>query len=383
MKVAVHYALLCGAALAALPVGATAQEWRAVAQVGRVSYEGTPAGIGAASSLVLALNRSGIRDWLGVSAALPLGDDPLWGVAAGWKRFETRGRLGLLADLTGHAFFQRHSVTDTVSSGGLPFNPILGSRMVQSEIAGLGAGGEALAGGYAARGGWRLEARGGAALQRSELGGVLQQRLLPTADGRISYTRLPVMISAETRGWFDETTHAYSGATLHIVQGPLHLWGSGGRWLQGGSDATPWAAGMALRVHERVEAQLSARGNSFDPLYLASTATSYAVGASVRLGEGGGVRAPVPARYEAGRALIRIPARAARGTPAIAGDFTDWKPIRMQREGAYWVYSTPLQPGVYNYAFVTEDGVWFVPESTPGRKSDGMGGHVAVLVVSP
>ena len=40
-----------------------------------------------------------------------------------------------------------------------------------------------------------------------------------------------------------------------------------------------------------------------------------------------------------------------------------------------------LDPGVYNYAFVTPAGEWFVPESVAGRKSDGMGGHVAVLVV--
>jgi hypothetical protein len=39
-------------------------------------------------------------------------------------------------------------------------------------------------------------------------------------------------------------------------------------------------------------------------------------------------------------------------------------------------------PGVYHYAFVAEDGTWFVPESVPGRQDDGMGGHVAVLVVS-
>ncbi|HEY8485417.1 MAG TPA: hypothetical protein VIL13_12465 [Longimicrobiales bacterium] len=40
-----------------------------------------------------------------------------------------------------------------------------------------------------------------------------------------------------------------------------------------------------------------------------------------------------------------------------------------------------VAPGVYHYAFVTADGKWFVPESVPGRKDDGMGGHVAVLVV--
>jgi hypothetical protein len=42
----------------------------------------------------------------------------------------------------------------------------------------------------------------------------------------------------------------------------------------------------------------------------------------------------------------------------------------------------PIASGVYNYAFRSASGEWFVPASTPGRKDDGMGGHVAVLVVN-
>jgi hypothetical protein len=53
----------------------------------------------------------------------------------------------------------------------------------------------------------------------------------------------------------------------------------------------------------------------------------------------------------------------------------------MLREGAGWTYATQLKPGVYHYAFVAEDGTWFIPDSVPGRQDDGMGGQVAVLVV--
>jgi hypothetical protein len=56
--------------------------------------------------------------------------------------------------------------------------------------------------------------------------------------------------------------------------------------------------------------------------------------------------------------------------------------VPMQRDGSRWTYAAQLAPGVYHYAFVAEDGTWFVPESVPGRQDDGMGGHVAVLVVS-
>jgi hypothetical protein len=54
----------------------------------------------------------------------------------------------------------------------------------------------------------------------------------------------------------------------------------------------------------------------------------------------------------------------------------------MARDGSRWTYTAHLDPGVYHYSFVGEDGTWFVPESVPGRQSDGMGGYVAVLVVS-
>jgi hypothetical protein len=37
---------------------------------------------------------------------------------------------------------------------------------------------------------------------------------------------------------------------------------------------------------------------------------------------------------------------------------------------------------VYQYAFRSTSGEWFVPASIAGRRDDGMGGHEAVLVVS-
>jgi hypothetical protein len=45
------------------------------------------------------------------------------------------------------------------------------------------------------------------------------------------------------------------------------------------------------------------------------------------------------------------------------------------------VIRLPLAAGVYQYAFRSATGEWFVPTSIAGRRDDGMGGHVAVLVV--
>jgi hypothetical protein len=93
------------------------------------------------------------------------------------------------------------------------------------------------------------------------------------------------------------------------------------------------------------------------------------------------VAPPVPAAYVNGRATIRLPASATSTRPSIAGDFNSWTPAPMEREGDQWTYTVALARGVYNYAFVAADGTWFVPDGVPGRKDDGMGGHVAVLVV--
>jgi 1,4-alpha-glucan branching enzyme len=67
---------------------------------------------------------------------------------------------------------------------------------------------------------------------------------------------------------------------------------------------------------------------------------------------------------------------------SIAGDFNNWQPAPMQREGGEWIVRLPLGPGVYNYTFRSASGEWFVPPSTAGRRDDGMGGYVAVLVVN-
>ena len=105
------------------------------------------------------------------------------------------------------------------------------------------------------------------------------------------------------------------------------------------------------------------------------------MGVSYLVSGGRVVSAPIPARYENGRALIRVPASEVAGAPLIAGDFNDWKPQPMVAAGDAWEFTVALAPGVYHYAFVNERGEWFVPESTPGRRSDDMGGHVAVLIV--
>ena len=142
------------------------------------------------------------------------------------------------------------------------------------------------------------------------------------------------------------------------------------------------AVGAGAAVAPGMELQVGGRGNAFDPLYLSATETSVWAGMSLRIGGSRALGAPVPARSRDGRAVIAIALREARGTPSIAGDFTGWKPVPMRRDGSRWTWTAKLAPGVYHYAFVAPDGTWFVPKSVKGRQDDGMGGQVAVLVVS-
>jgi hypothetical protein len=376
-------ALIAAVALVAGP-RAWAQEWRASARFGRVTYEGAPTGTSANSSAVLGLARTGARDWLGVSAALPLGEDPFWAVIGGWKRLATRGSTGLLLDATGHGFIQRISAAGTDLPGpsrgsfGIP-TPTL---PVESDVSGEGGGGELMAGAFAASPrGLRVETRGGVTAQRSRIGDVIQERALPTGDTRVSVPLAPFALGAESRAWLDDSvTHAYLAATLTWTRGPLQLYGSLGQWISGGLDQTAWSLGAGTAVAPGIELQLGGRGHTFDPLYLSATETSFWAGLSLRLG-GRAARPPVLARMRGGQAVIAIPVRSAQGSPSIAGDFTGWKPVPMQREGSSWTWAGGLKPGVYRYAFVAEDGSWFVPASVAGRQDDGMGGEVAVLVV--
>ena len=375
---------LCLTALGALalclhPASASGQEVRASARFGHIAFDGAPAGSAGASSVVLGLGRFASQDRLTASAAIPVGGGPAWAALAGWKRFQSGRHAGVLLDLSAHGFAQRQRQAGT---GPLP-GPLGGSIPVQNELFGIGAGAEFMAGGWTQTGAARAEIRAGAALQRSQLGDAISERGLPSADLRVSLGALPVTLLAGMRGWLDAgSTLAHGDATLQFAQGPLVLWGSAGTWLSGGVDGADWSAGGSVALNPLVELNAGGRGNSFDPLYRSTTATSWWAGMSLRLGAASIARAPVPARYVDGRATIQLDARQVTGVPSIAGDFTNWKPVPMQRQGSHWAWIGTLAPGVYNYAFVDEDGTWFVPESVPGRKDDGMGGHVAVLVVS-
>lgn len=182
----------------------------------------------------------------------------------------------------------------------------------------------------------------------------------------------------------DEAAYPHVGVQATTAAGPARLWASIGRWFADGLDDATWGIGATVGIGAGADVWLSVRHEATDPLYLTASRTSWNVGFSRRLGQAA-APAPAPALapvMEAGGVRIRLPASAAGiGVPSVAGEFSGWKPLAMRRNGEDWVLDLPLDSGVYRFSFISAAGDWFVPERYPGRMDDGMGGHVAVLVV--
>ena len=367
--------LAAGALLAAVP--GTAQEWRLGAQLGHISYNGALATNTERPAVVLGLSRLSLGDWLGLSAGLPVAGQEFWAALGGGKRLSLMPRWGLHFDLAAHGFAQR--APDSLAGVAAPL-PGPAPAVVEADGWFVrGAGAQAAAVLTAGLGRLQLEARGGVAAQASTIAGEHTRDVLPMGDARLLLDLGPVQLGPEAQQWRDDV--AYAGGTLRAARGPALLWGSAGRWTGGAPDDLVWSVGGAVDLGLGIRLEGSYRSAGYDPLYLSETAGSASLGASIRMGGSAAPAAPVPAAYANGRAEIRLRARDASGTPRIAGDFTDWKPVPMTRAGDVWTVSIPLAPGVYNYAFVNERGEWFVPASVPGRRSDGMGGWQAVLVI--
>jgi len=194
-------------------------------------------------------------------------------------------------------------------------------------------------------------------------------------------------LSGEARHLRGEgSAFTFVGIAAQAAIDRFQVFGSAGEWVEGLAPELPshsWALGASMPVRPGVNIWASARRESFDPLYLTTAPrTSWSTGVSVRLGSDRSRPSPVgPEVRESGRVVLRLPLSEASSPPSVAGDFTDWEPVRMHRHGGQWRLEIALSPGVYHYAFRSSDGEWFVPETVPGRRDDGMGGWVAVLVV--
>jgi hypothetical protein len=95
---------------------------------------------------------------------------------------------------------------------------------------------------------------------------------------------------------------------------------------------------------------------------------------------------PVVATFEfrklgEGRVRMRVRAPGA-GAVEIAGDFTDWEPLPLERlRGDSWEITLPLSRGTHRVNIRVNGGEWGVPPGV-GAASDDFGGVVGLLVIS-
>ncbi len=80
-----------------------------------------------------------------------------------------------------------------------------------------------------------------------------------------------------------------------------------------------------------------------------------------------------------GQVVFRLSETDAR-TVSVMGDFSDWEPIPLSREGSLWVARVSMEPGLYHFGFLV-DGAWRVPADAPGKVTDEFGRLNATLVV--
>jgi hypothetical protein len=377
-----HHIAVGLSALGLSAMSLSAQEWRASAQAGRIRSALDPA---PSESFALGLQYDDPTTGLRLTGGLPLrADDALRGGASAWKRLAAQSH-GFLAglDLAGNAFVAADRTTQSAGPVPGPFDP---PSPVPVDRSGHAFAGQAMpVVGYEGLA-FQLQARAGVSRYAATFGDQRSDRSVRLADVQLTVTPtstfavVPVVRRYQASG---ESASTFAGVSAMTASTLGTVWAGIGQWSGGRSGGgTPWSLGGRLQLHPLVSLDGAVRRDTYDPVSLQPALTSWSVGLSVLLsGRRRPAMPPIPAAYVNGQATIRLPASASSSRPSIAGDFNEWKPAPMEREGDHWTYTVAVPRGVYNYAFVATDGAWFVPEGVPGRKDDGMGGHVAVLVV--
>jgi hypothetical protein len=153
-------------------------------------------------------------------------------------------------------------------------------------------------------------------------------------------------------------------------------------WFQSPGDGrAEWGLSLGMPIKPTVWIFSAAQHESFDPTFLSPSRTSWSLGLSFQIGRKQETLPGATNIPETPPVVLRLAVREAGAAPSVAGDFTNWAPVRMTRYENEWRLRVSLAPGVYRFAFRNEAGEWFVPPSIPNRTDDGMGGWVAVLVV--
>lgn len=250
-----------------------------------------------------------------------------------------------------------------------------------------GTGGLLVAEPYVAVSGATFRARlgGGVRAAGTSVAGTSSGRTAGVTAGDVLFApagRLSGVVRAEVLHLEDETLpHGSIGLVFEHGQG--HLWAGLDRWEGDERRETGWYAGGALDLSETLAARVNFGRTSGEPMFGTPARQTWSIALRYRFADrpGGGRLESLP-EYDSGGVRLRVSVDESDGTPAVGGSFNGWQPVPMTRSGDVWTITLELEPGYYEIAFVDETGDWFVPESFPGRRPDGMGGWVAILIVS-
>ncbi len=182
--------------------------------------------------------------------------------------------------------------------------------------------------------------------------------------------------------WFPE-----ANVRLGVAAGPLDLSGyAGWRGAPAGSGFAPQAwAGLSAVAWLGGRVALFLAGGSYPPDLLQGLPKGRYASAGIRLAN---LRPRVPIlqpilrpiyRQEPSGGLLRFELPAAQRVE-IAGDWTGWEPVPLQREsGGRWILRVTLPAGVHRFNLIV-DGEWTVPAGVTSVP-DGYGGRTGLLIV--
>lgn len=123
-----------------------------------------------------------------------------------------------------------------------------------------------------------------------------------------------------------------------------------------------------------------------DPMFGTEGTVSFSAGIGIRpIRWSPPVPAPVVAVGEAmdGGRRVEFALRAPEAAEvAVAGDFSGWAPVAMERTRDGWRLTRVLPAGLHHFSFIV-DGAWALPPQAPGVVDDGWGQRNASVVVEP
>jgi hypothetical protein len=345
----------------------SAQDIALDVSAGQIVYQPLPATVATNNAAATVRYDSPRGIWLYGTGAMPFsGTDSRWGGAGIGDRLvqspSSTRRVNIGADIDAHVFGFHDGVLDQGGKGG--FMEAMPFIQVPAGLASFEVGG-----------GWRSQTLSYAGIVDTHH--VFESRAhasygtLWTIDGDARWLRA-------SEGWYP-----FLGGGLRYRGTPVQAWLQTGKWFSNSLNDAAWGAGIDVTLTDRLALWSSVRQEAPDPLYWNLPRRSWSVGITRRFDIARQTQPLTTAQPDAGGVLIRVNAADVDGASvSVAGDFNGWRPVPMQREGREWLVRLPLAPGVYHYAFRSDRGEWFVPSSVPGRRDDGMGGYVAVLVVS-